>query len=46
MTHELGVVLKYLKRVKIGNIELPSNLMLGKYIEIDEETIKIKASNE
>ena len=40
MTHELGVVLKYLKRVKIGNIELPSNLMLGKYIEIDEELIK------
>ena len=43
MTHELGVVLTYLKRVKIASIELPKDLELGKYIEIDEQMIKNKA---
>ena len=38
MTHELGVILTYLKRIQIGSIELPIDLEIGKYIEIDEET--------
>lgn len=46
MTHELGVVLTYLKRVKISNIELPKDLEVGKYTEIDEFLIKNKAFNE
>ena len=46
MTHELGVVLTYLKRVEISSIKLPETLEIGKYIEIDEETIKKQAFNE
>jgi 16S rRNA pseudouridine516 synthase len=43
MTHELGVILTYLKRIQIGCIKLPKDLETGKYIEIDEETIKKQA---
>ena len=43
MTHELGVILTYLKRVQIGCIKLPKDLEIGNYIEIDEETIKKEA---
>lgn len=46
MTHELGVILTYLKRIQIGSIELPTDLEIGKYTEIDEETIKKQAFNE
>ena len=46
MTHELGVVLTYLKRVQISSIKLPNELEVGKYVEVDEEIIKKQAFNE
>ncbi len=40
MTNYLGVCLTYLKRIKIGALELNNNLEVGKYIEIKENDIK------
>lgn len=39
MIHILGGILTYLKRVKIGDLSLPSDLELGKYIELAEDDI-------
>lgn len=40
MIHEVGGILTYLKRIKIGDYNLPNDLKLGDYIEISKEQIK------
>lgn len=39
LIYYLGANVTYLKRVKIGNLNLPENLESGKYISLDEESI-------
>lgn len=40
MIHYLGANVTYLKRVKIGNFELPNNLELSHYMEISKEQLE------
>ena len=39
MMHLVGVVVTYLKRLKIENIVLPEGLEVGSYIEISQNDI-------
>lgn len=38
--HYLGATVTYLKRVQIGRLVLPSSLLVGSYIEIEETKLK------
>ncbi len=40
MVHEIGGILTYLKRVKIGDFMLPNDLAIGKYKQIQPNEIK------
>ena len=44
MIHYLGSDVKYLKRVQIGNLKLPDDLPIGKYIELTQNDLKLLIS--
>lgn len=44
MIHYLGSDVTYLKRVQIGNLKLPDNLPIGKYIELTQNDLKLLIS--
>ena len=44
MIHYLGSDVTYLKRVQIGNLKLPDDLPIGKYIELTQNDLKLLIS--